>query len=100
MMQKWLDRFMRDQTPNGSRFRAGIILILASFPVSWTSPLISSALLASSSAWLSLSAGLAVYAFSWVLFVMGIWLARKRGLVMLRKLWHGLTGRRKKRRTT
>jgi hypothetical protein len=95
-MRIWMAKFQKDKTRDGTRFRAGILLIIISFPVSACSAIVGTYMSRSASAWFALVAGVTVYAFSWVLFLMGIWLAEKKGLRMAKELWTLIRHGRKK----
>jgi hypothetical protein len=96
-MKIWIGKFWADKTSDGTRFRAGLLLIISSFPVSAASPVIGTSMSAYTDTWFGFAAGFAVYAFSWVLFLMGVWLAERKGLAMAKELWHVIRhGRDKK----
>lgn len=87
-MKIWIGKFWADKTSEGTRFRAGILLMISSFPLSWASALIGTSMSMSTDAWFGFAAGFAAYAFSWVIFLMGLWLAERKGLAMAKELWH------------
>lgn len=85
-MKKWMHKLFEDKSPEGYRFRAGVWLILISFPVSYASPLIASLVGARHDRWFGLAAGASTYAFSWVLFGVGAWIAERKGLILVKDL--------------
>ena len=87
-MKIWVGKFWADKSSEGTRFRAGILLMLSSFPVSWASAVLATSMSVAEDTWFGFAAGLATYAFSWVIFLMGLWLAERKGLAMMKELWH------------
>lgn len=93
-MKIWLDKFLHDKTRAGTRFRTGIVLVLISFPVGFSSSVFGGAISQFTSKRAGIYTGLGIYIFSWILFAIGIWMAEKKGVILAKEFWTALRGRK------
>ena len=87
------------QSQQNMRFWIGILLLVTNQPIGWVAMLVCNAIALKQQSVIFTYIGLGIYAFTWLLLLLGAWMAGPQGVVYAKQLVRRLFSRKAPKQT-